>query len=62
MRIDDSVGKVEEGSSKVAEAGKTMDEILDSVKRVTNNREPFSRNHPAAMIFNFSSSFPLSGR
>jgi methyl-accepting chemotaxis protein len=30
--IDDSVSKVEEGSSQVAEAGKTMDEIVDSVK------------------------------
>jgi methyl-accepting chemotaxis protein len=34
--IDDSVSKVEEGSSQVAEAGKTMDEIVDSVKRVTD--------------------------
>ena len=34
--IDDSVGKVEEGSSQVAEAGKTMDEIVGSVKRVTD--------------------------
>ena len=34
--IDDSVGKVEEGSQQVAEAGKTMDEIVDSVKRVTD--------------------------
>ena len=28
--------KVEEGSIQVAEAGKTMDEIVDSVKRVTD--------------------------
>ena len=34
--IDDSVGKVEEGSQQVAQAGKTMDEIVDSVKRVTD--------------------------
>jgi methyl-accepting chemotaxis protein len=34
--IDDSVSKVEEGSSQVAEAGKTMDEIVGSVKRVTD--------------------------
>ncbi|WP_397411285.1 methyl-accepting chemotaxis protein, partial [Polaromonas sp.] len=34
--IDDSVGKVEQGSQQVAEAGKTMDEIVDSVKRVTD--------------------------
>ncbi len=34
--IDDSVDKVEEGSKQVAEAGKTMDEIVDSVKRVTD--------------------------
>ncbi|MBB3180339.1 methyl-accepting chemotaxis protein [Variovorax sp. Sphag1AA] len=34
--IDDSVGKVEEGSKQVAEAGRTMDEIVDSVKRVTD--------------------------
>ncbi len=34
--IDDSVGKVEEGSKQVAEAGKTMDEIVGSVKRVTD--------------------------
>jgi methyl-accepting chemotaxis protein len=34
--IDDSVGKVEEGSQQVAEAGKTMDEIVGSVKRVTD--------------------------
>ncbi len=30
--IGDSVDKVEEGSKQVAEAGKTMDEIVDSVK------------------------------
>ncbi|HXS30623.1 MAG TPA: methyl-accepting chemotaxis protein, partial [Steroidobacteraceae bacterium] len=29
--IDDSVSKVEEGSSQVAEAGKTMDEIVDII-------------------------------
>ena len=34
--IDDSVHKVEEGSSQVAEAGRTMGEIVDSVKRVTD--------------------------
>ena len=34
--IDDSVDKVQEGSTQVAEAGKTMDEIVDSVKRVTD--------------------------
>ncbi|SCK60290.1 methyl-accepting chemotaxis protein [Variovorax sp. HW608] len=34
--IDDSVGKVEEGSRQVAEAGRTMDEIVGSVKRVTD--------------------------
>jgi methyl-accepting chemotaxis protein len=34
--IGDSVGKVEEGSKQVAEAGRTMDEIVDSVKRVTD--------------------------
>jgi uncharacterized phage infection (PIP) family protein YhgE len=34
--IGDSVDKVEEGSQQVAEAGKTMDEIVDSVKRVTD--------------------------
>ncbi|WP_411877563.1 methyl-accepting chemotaxis protein [Polaromonas sp. YR568] len=34
--IDDSVGKVEQGSSQVAEAGRTMGEIVDSVKRVTD--------------------------
>ncbi|MDW5443455.1 methyl-accepting chemotaxis protein [Polaromonas sp. SM01] len=34
--IGDSVDKVEEGSKQVAEAGKTMDEIVDSVKRVTD--------------------------
>ncbi|HYP82686.1 methyl-accepting chemotaxis protein, partial [Variovorax sp.] len=30
--IDDSVGKVEEGSRQVAEAGRTMEEIVESVK------------------------------
>jgi aerotaxis receptor len=34
--IDDSVGKVEEGSQQVMDAGKTMDEIVGSVKRVTD--------------------------
>ena len=34
--IDDSVGKVEAGSQQVAEAGKTMDEIVSSVRRVTD--------------------------
>jgi methyl-accepting chemotaxis protein len=33
--IGDSVDKVEEGSKQVAEAGRTMDEIVASVKRVT---------------------------
>jgi len=34
--IGDSVDKVEEGSKQLAEAGKTMDEIVGSVKRVTD--------------------------
>ncbi|MDH6591124.1 methyl-accepting chemotaxis protein [Variovorax sp. TBS-050B] len=34
--IDDSVDKVEAGSRQVAEAGRTMEEIVDSVKRVTD--------------------------
>jgi methyl-accepting chemotaxis protein len=34
--IDDSVSKVGEGSGQVAQAGKTMEEIVDSVKRVTD--------------------------
>ena len=34
--IDNSVDKVEEGSRQVAEAGETMDEIVDSVRRVTD--------------------------
>jgi methyl-accepting chemotaxis protein len=34
--IDDSVGNVEAGSQQVAEAGRTMDEIVASVKRVTD--------------------------
>ena len=34
--ISDSVDKVEVGSKQVAEAGKTMEEIVDSVKRVTD--------------------------
>jgi methyl-accepting chemotaxis protein len=34
--IDDSVGKVQAGSSLVGEAGQTMQEIVGSVKRVTD--------------------------
>ncbi|MBB3179168.1 methyl-accepting chemotaxis protein [Variovorax sp. Sphag1AA] len=34
--IDDSVGKVDIGSALVGEAGKTMDEIVGSVRRVTD--------------------------
>ncbi|MGJ7612070.1 MULTISPECIES: methyl-accepting chemotaxis protein [unclassified Variovorax] len=34
--IGDSVEKVEQGSKQVAEAGRTMDEIVGSVKRVTD--------------------------
>ena len=34
--IGDSVEKVEDGSKQVVEAGKTMDEIVASVKRVTD--------------------------
>jgi methyl-accepting chemotaxis protein len=34
--IDDSVSKVGEGSQQVAQAGKAMEEIVDSVKRVTD--------------------------
>ncbi|WPH13094.1 methyl-accepting chemotaxis protein [Variovorax paradoxus] len=34
--IDDSVGKVDQGSALVGEAGKTMAEIVGSVKRVTD--------------------------
>ena len=34
--IDDSVGKVGEGSQLVTQAGATMSEIVDSVKRVTD--------------------------
>ncbi len=34
--IDDSVSKVEAGSHQVAEAGQTMDEIVASVRRVTD--------------------------
>jgi methyl-accepting chemotaxis protein len=34
--IGDSVDKVEEGSKQVAEAGRTMGEIVDSVRRVTD--------------------------
>jgi methyl-accepting chemotaxis protein len=34
--IDDSVSKVEEGSSQVSAAAKTMDKIVESVRRVTD--------------------------
>jgi methyl-accepting chemotaxis protein len=34
--IDDSVGKVGAGSALVAEAGRTMEEIVGSVRRVTD--------------------------
>jgi methyl-accepting chemotaxis protein len=34
--IDDSVGKVDEGSKLVGEAGTTMNELVESVKRVTD--------------------------
>jgi methyl-accepting chemotaxis protein len=34
--IDDSVGKVDAGSKLVGEAGSTMTEIVDSIKRVTD--------------------------
>lgn len=34
--IDNSVSKVNEGSIQVVDAGKTMEEIVDSVKRVTD--------------------------
>jgi methyl-accepting chemotaxis protein len=34
--IDDSVGNVDKGSSLVAQAGTTMDEIVESIKRVTD--------------------------
>jgi methyl-accepting chemotaxis protein len=34
--IDDSVGKVDAGSKLVGEAGSTMNELVDSVKRVTD--------------------------
>ncbi|VVE84620.1 methyl-accepting chemotaxis protein [Pandoraea sputorum] len=34
--IEDSVGRVENGSSLVAQAGKTMDEIVQAVQRVTD--------------------------
>jgi methyl-accepting chemotaxis protein len=34
--IDDSVGKVGQGSALVAQAGTTMEEIVDSIKRVTD--------------------------
>jgi methyl-accepting chemotaxis protein len=34
--IDDSVGKVNEGSRLVHEAGSTMEDVVDSVRRVTD--------------------------
>ncbi|BEV16202.1 methyl-accepting chemotaxis protein [Herbaspirillum sp. DW155] len=34
--IDDSVGKVESGSHLVAQAGQTMQQVVDSVRRVTD--------------------------
>ncbi|MGO4393920.1 methyl-accepting chemotaxis protein [Variovorax sp. M-6] len=34
--IDDSVGKVERGSRQVSQAGRTMDELVRSVRRVTD--------------------------
>jgi methyl-accepting chemotaxis protein-2 (aspartate sensor receptor) len=34
--IDDSVGKVEIGSKQVEQAGTTMQEVVDSVRRVTD--------------------------
>jgi len=34
--IDDSVDKVAQGNAQVADAGKTMDEIVESVRRVTD--------------------------
>jgi len=34
--ITDSVSKVESGTAQVTQAGKTMDEIVDSIKRVTD--------------------------
>jgi methyl-accepting chemotaxis protein-2 (aspartate sensor receptor) len=34
--IDDSVGKVEVGSKQVEQAGTTMQEVVDSVRRVTD--------------------------
>jgi len=34
--ITDSVSKVESGTSQVTQAGKTMDEIVESIKRVTD--------------------------
>ncbi|MFX4404350.1 methyl-accepting chemotaxis protein, partial [Acinetobacter baumannii] len=34
--IDDSVQKVEAGSQLVAQAGSTMDEVVSSVRRVTD--------------------------
>jgi len=36
MLIDDSVQKVGQGSQQVAEAGRTMEEIVESVRRVTD--------------------------
>ena len=35
-RIGDSVGKVENGSRLVAQAGQTMEEVVASIKRVTD--------------------------
>jgi methyl-accepting chemotaxis protein len=37
--IDDSVGKVDAGSKLVAEAGKTMDQVVGSIKSVTDIME-----------------------
>ncbi len=34
--ISDSVDKVEKGSAQVAQAGRTMEEIVDSIRRVTD--------------------------
>ena len=46
--IDDSVGKVDAGSALVGEAGKTMEEIVGSVKRVTRHRRRDHRGEPRA--------------
>jgi methyl-accepting chemotaxis protein len=40
--IDDSVAKVDTGSKLVAQAGGTMDQVVDSVQRVTNIVAEFS--------------------